>query len=286
MSLPLRQSQTGNVQAFVTTPDISQLPLQSSSSFPVPLGLQDSQRLLLASSGGKVVFPEKVTVVNDEQTSDTRTSSLRPVLLQDQLQNQQRPASPPPSSSTPVPTRIFLQDVPILNDSPFLRSENLEGVSILKALEALQPQNTKEFEPAFQKLEQNAEKNNDILRSFSNTAAVPKQIENFSFEVNKNAIKIVDPPQFGVPVRSNQLASFTSTVPLSQSNKDIQQRPNRSTLSKRTEPREIKALSLFFKKPSGLSKERQVPPYVWLWPGKTRDTRLPDFLTGPATHAL
>lgn len=209
---------------------------------------------------------------------------------------QPQAGAPPNPSATPVPSQIFLKDF-ILDDSPFLKSANIEGNRIFKAssFEALEEfafLNSKAIEQAFQNFKQIPADTNDIKVVAGDPVIFPKRIENLSSASNGSPIQVVDPPELGVTFGVKD-ASFAFPVPQLQpeANRRLKPislaaanlRPNRSTQSQRPESTEAKSVSLFLKKNSDSKKERGGLSYIWLWPN---DTHAINFLTRSATFGL
>lgn len=199
-----------------------------------------------------------------------------------------RAGTPTPPSAASRQAGTFLQDFTILANSPFLNSDNVEGNRIFKSSsfetleKELSSRNSKAIEHAFQIIRQLPVDPNDIKTIARDPVIFPKQIENISFRANDSPIHVIDPPEFVKPLETAD-SSFTFPIPLFQANADQHQRstsppaanlrPNRSSLSKRSDPRESKSISLFLKKTSGLKKERGGLLYTWLWPDESLNSK-------------
>lgn len=266
------------LQALVTAPDISQLPLQGSnenqglggiSFLSSHTGLQES---LVQTSGSRdsVRFPEKIESFQAENGRDRLLLATAPIPI-----------------TTPRPVRVFLEDIPSLDDSPFLPLKKSSQVS--KETNPRDPKRIVGFE--------------DFIRSnqtpLEESAVFSKKAEKFSHSADEGAIKVVEAPKFSrftdtIADGTISASSYVFPPPtaLRGSSLALQQpslppRPTRSPLStSKPEPREDKGMTVLFKKPSGLRKERRIPPYVWLWPGETPDSRAARFFTLPSSHAL
>ncbi|XP_071516741.1 uncharacterized protein [Panulirus ornatus] len=304
-SSALRQPEPSLVQTLVTMPDISKLPLETSSSsssfssFSSFANTVDGQNATIPR-GVNAAVPSSVPsgvdsddILEGEGIDSIGIRSGRHLL--EVFQQPQTGASPNPSA-TPVPSQIFLKDF-ILDDSPFLKSANIEGNRIFKAssFEALEEfafLNSKAIEQAFQNFKQIPADTNDIKAVAGDPVIFPKRIENLSSASNGSPIQVVDPPELGVtfgvrdatfafPVPQLQPEANRRLKPISLAAANL--RPNRSSQSQRPESREAKSVSLFLKKNSDSKKERGGLSYIWLWPN---DTHAINFLTRSATFGL
>nr|XP_053629768.1 uncharacterized protein LOC128686755 [Cherax quadricarinatus] len=283
-----KQSQTGQLKALVSTPDISQLPLQTSSpssfsegitGFQVAVPSSGEARRFQHLSTERVTFPQKLFNVD---TSGARSSLL--AQLQHERHQKQLAMTSPPPSATSVPTQRFLQ--PTLGDLP-LRDGGEEGIRLFNALQALQKvssvPNTKKFELSIQNLKQKPEENN-LETSFSIPVIFPEDIQNFRTNEDKSPVKVVDPPLFGASQVGTDFSGMFPALSPSQTAGIL--RPSRSTVFERTEPTKYKSFSLFIKKPLGLERKKNVPSYTWVWPDTTSNIRLEELFNDPAIHAL
>lgn len=190
--------------------------------------------------------------------------------------------------ATPRPVRVFLEDIPSLDASPFLPLKKSPETS-KKETNPRDPKRIVGFE----------ELTRSTQSPFEESAAFPQGAEKFSHSLAEGAIEVVEAPRF--PRLSDTVADgtisassyvFPPPTALRGSSVALQKptlppRPSRSPLSaSKPEPREDKGITVLFKKPSGLKKERRVPSYVWLWPGETPASRAAKFFTRPSLHAL
>ncbi|XP_063589301.1 uncharacterized protein LOC134766366 [Penaeus indicus] len=275
----LGQTEFSRSQALVTAPDISLLPLQGSNEnqgldslgfVSSPTGLQESL-IQSSGSGENVRFPEKIEPFTAENGRDRLILATTRIPI-----------------ATPRPVRVILEDIPSLDASPFLPLKKSSQAS-KKETNPRDPKSIIGFE--------------DLTRSnqrpLEDSAVFPKGAEKFSHSVAEGAIEVVEAPRFArlsdtVADGTISASSYVFPPPtalrgssLALQKPSLPTRPSRSPLSaSKPEPREDKGMTVLFKKPSGLKKERRIPSYVWLWPGETPASRAAKFFTRPSLHAL
>ncbi|XP_047496101.1 uncharacterized protein LOC125043823 [Penaeus chinensis] len=266
----LGQTEFSRSQALVTAPDISLLPLQGSTEnqgldsigfVSSPTGLQESL-VQSSGSGENVRFPEKIESFTAENGRD------RLIL------------------ATPRPVRVILENIPSLDASPFLPLKKSAQTS-KKETNPRDPKSIVGFEDFSNQ------------RPLEESAVFPKGAEKFSHSIAEGAIEVVEAPRFSrlsdtVADGTISASSYVFPPPtalrgssLALQKPSLPTRPSRSPLrASKPEPREDKGMTVLFKKPSGLNKERRVPSFVWLWPGETPASRAAKFFTRPSLHAL
>ncbi|XP_050723839.1 uncharacterized protein LOC127002192 [Eriocheir sinensis] len=274
---PSHQTKAGHVEALVSTPDISLLPLQGPAS---------------SASFSPAAFGE-VSVSGPEVAAATSPTSRDELVFPLKTGKQATLRTAPPPSSTPVPFRIFLRDFSGLDASPFISGEKLGDERFLKTFEALRKetltQHSKEINLAFQNLRQLSEEHNDLQDD--DRMVFPKLPNSQSFQSSKTALTLVEPPQFGDNDKSlGSRVSFSlpalhpqiNTAALTAASPRLDVALPDHTLDTHTE----NSLTMVFKEPRAQREGRRVPPHAWLWPGEAPRRGGPQHFDQPSVHAL